>query len=1223
MKKINLIYFKNMLKLILSMLILLCCNVQSTSASDLVVNFEKLKISHYDASGTPYIGIYITFSNPSINGRVLKSKFTFDLDARRDTRTTHAIGLRNTFSKFLDRSVADREQPGNFYITAENASELRQLYNFLGENDRLLLKAACGKAQEKEFVKSVIDYVNNESLSDNQKQLKSIFSSNRNLNDINRIARNCLRSLPGPKVTFMQKRDDRSDGQVLVLNDQPKLNCAATMAKNCSAKDLCKFGTQPKDGKIVWVKNEWLKGYVSEAKKRRLSCNVGKNASFDFSKQSVTVNAPPKSICGFSIDGLKLDRNQLKNIQKRLRFRGLYKGAIDGVMGKGSCAGLKQFMSVEVTSKTFNDIAYGRLANDPTSSAKAKYTERTTQSTPNSGKFPLSESRYCRDNRAVIRANQSVLKDLGFYKSVLDGLSGPNYNRAVIKAEKLLGDRADKSINCINQQERQALVSVYTAKKIGSICLRLLNPNEIDILFQDLKGANLTKKLGIKSETVGGLIWSIDTAAELEAELDKLGYYESTGSKRDCILDRNEVDALAPKRPVIVSLGATTLSMATLETGSGPTLRLTAGGSDLETSKMSKSVFGGSNQASMDIQFKTFKGNPVLDLIISEEDTKIDLHLFGSGLANQTVAVSIPELLLDEKTSGRSSFSIRMYNDGSTNIANGDFEKLVTKMPEKDKAIVSSLCGQIGKVASSNEGFAASFAATADRDAFRRSTFSSEPVREAIASLANQCVDEIRTKGLVNASFDVEAPMPVCSAAQNELLSKLDIEIDEAQTLLQGYEDEIKTIQVNRPLFERNACLKYETDLGAAQGKLNAVESEIMTASTSLTDLETKLDEAEDIKGRLSKISQPSELCDVENKALKEKINGFIQSLNPAGVGVICPGDKSKNPIQIVIDEINAEITKLLEIHISPDQIDELKNTISQLEAERVELAANLADMSQTKASPVEIDQQVQTNAGLSDTVSQIEDQVSELETEISDLRFVMDNNASLIAEIDQLNQELVTLTSQKMLTQGTLEDMQSKVLESRGSVEQLEMQIDKVKSQTADLEVQIGASSSTAGNLQQEVKTLTLDVSQTQKRIEKLEEEVAVAQDLIDNANSVITSSSQAVAKLDTELNSKNATATTLKVSVDTLGPQSDAAEQTVRDLEASLKSDFVPGAEYKEQESRLNEMTQIVTERTKLIRELRDDLQAIQGEEQLLVKMCLADAQCKSAMGDRLGVE
>ena len=108
---------------------------------------------------------------------------------------------------------------------------------------------------------------------------------------------------------------------------------------------------------------------------------------------------------------------------------------------------------------------------------------------------------------------------------------------------------------------------------------------------------------------------------------------------------------------------------------------------------------------------------------------------------------------------------------------------------------------------------------------------------------------------------------------------------------------------------------------------------------------------------------------------------------------------------------------------ISPDQIAELKNTIMQLEAERVELAATLAAVSQTKASPVEIDQQMQTNAGLNNTVSEIEGQVTALETEISELRGVMDDNASLISEIDQLNQELVSLTSQKMLTQGTLEE--------------------------------------------------------------------------------------------------------------------------------------------------------------------------------------------------------
>ena len=766
--------------------------------------------------------------------------------------------------------------------------------------------------------------------------------------------------------------------------------------------------------------------------------------------------------------------------------------------------------------------------------------------------------------------------------------------------------------------------SIYDAGRKGSQCKSLMSVDEVKTTFEQLKASELTKKISLGYANVGGLMWMIDTVSDLEKRLSFTDFYKETKtSKRDCRLDRDELDALAPKEPVTLLLAATTLSMMTLDTDSGTSLRLAAGGNDIETSKMSKSVFGGINQASMDVRFATFKGNPVLDFVISEEDTKINLHLYESGMTNRNLEAQMPELFLDEQPNGWSAFYLRMFNDGSTNIQNGEFAKIVTQMPEKDKAMVAALCGQVGKVSSSSEGFAASFAATEDRDAFRRSSFSSEPVREAISSLANQCVDEIRSKGLVIASFDVEAQTPVCSATQNELLSKLDTEIDEAQTALQGFEDEIKAIQVNRPLFERDACPAYENDLSSAQEKLSAIESEIAQSITSLADLEAKLAEGEDIKDSLSKISQPSEVCDVENNGLKDRVNSFIQDLNPAAIGVVCPDDTAKSPIQIVIDEINAEITRLLEIHISPDQIAELKNTITQLEAERVEFAATLAAVSQTKASPVEIDQQMQTNAGLSDTVSEIEGQVTALETEISELRGVMDDNASLISEIDRLNQELVSLTSQKMLTQGTLEDVKSKVLQAKATITQVEMQIDKVRSQTSDLEVQLGAASSTAGTLQQEVQTLTLEVAQTQKRIESLEQEVAVAQDLIDNANSVIASNSQEVAKLDAELNAKTATATTLKTSVNTFAPQADAAEQTVRDLEASLKADFVPVAEYKEQEARLNELTQIVTERTKLIRELRDDLQAIQGEEQLLVKMCLADAQCKAAMGDRLGVD
>jgi predicted nucleic acid-binding Zn-ribbon protein len=836
----------------------------------------------------------------------------------------------------------------------------------------------------------------------------------------------------------------------------------------------------------------------------------------------------------------------------------------------------------------------------------------------------VSQSSSCNQNRAIIRSNQTVLKDLGFYTSVIDGLSGPNYRRAVRSGEQLLGTRADDKVGCLNVPERQILSSIYDAGRKGSQCKSIMSVEEVKTTFEQLKAYELTKKPSLGYANVGGLMWMIDTVSDLEKRLSFTDFYKETKtSKRDCRLDRDEFDALAPKEPVTLSLAATTLSMTTLETDSGTTLRLTSVGNDIETSKMSKSVFGGSNQASMDVRFATFKGNPALDFVISEEDTKINLHVYESGMTNRNLEAQMPELFLDEQPNGWSAFYLRMFNDGSTNIQNGEFAKIVTQMPEKDKAMVAALCGQIGKVSSSNEGFAASFAATEDRDAFRRSSFSSEPVREAISSLANQCVDEIRSKGLVIASFDVEVQTPVCSATQNELLSKLDTEIDEAQTALQGFEDEIKAILVNRPLFERDACAAYANDLTSAQKKLSAIESEIARAITSLADLETKLAEGKDIQGSLSKISQPRDLCDVEQNSLKDRVNGFIQDLNPAAIGVVCPDDTAKSPIQIVIDEINAEITRLLEIHISLDQIAELKNTITQLEAERVEFAATLAAVSQAKASPVEIDQQMQTNAGLSDTVSEIEGQVTSLETEIFELRGVMDDNASLISEIDQLNQELVSLTSQKMLTQGTLEDVKSKVMQAKATITQVEMQIDKVRSQTSDLEVQLGAASSTAGTLQQEVQTLTLEVAQTQKRIESLEQEVAIAQDLIDNANSVIASNSQEVAKLDAELNTKTATATTLKTSVNTFAPQADAAEQTVRDLEASLKADFVPVAKYKEQEARLNEMTQIVTERTKLIRELRDDLQAIQGEEQLLVKMCLADAQCKAAMGDRLGVD
>lgn len=158
---------------------------------------------------------------------------------------------------------------------------------------------------------------------------------------------------------------------------------------------------------------------------------------------------------------------------------------------------------------------------------------------------------------------------------------------------------------------------------------------------------------------------------------------------------------------------------------------------------------------------------------------------------------------------------------------------------------------------------------------------------------------------------------------------------------------------------------------------------------------------------------------------------------------------------------------------------------------------------------------------------------------------------------------------------------------------------------------------------MQAEVETLAREIAQIQERVSVLDADVSQTKNLIDNANAVIAEKSQQASTLDAELNTKVAQSTMLDGSIAKLAPQADASEQTVTDMLAALDRDYVPLAQFKEQEVRLNELTQIVTERTKLIRELRADLEAIEGEEQLLIRMCLADAQCKAAMGERLGVE
>jgi chromosome segregation ATPase len=228
-----------------------------------------------------------------------------------------------------------------------------------------------------------------------------------------------------------------------------------------------------------------------------------------------------------------------------------------------------------------------------------------------------------------------------------------------------------------------------------------------------------------------------------------------------------------------------------------------------------------------------------------------------------------------------------------------------------------------------------------------------------------------------------------------------------------------------------------------------------------------------------------------------------------------------------------------------------------------------------------------------------------------------------MIEDIDDLNQRLVQLSAQKDNRQSALDEAKSASLGAQAVISQRDLEISNLEGQISNLEIQMEAASSTASTLVEEVVQLGQDIADTTKSVTTLEANVSEAQAFIDNANGAIGQKSQEVSNLDAELSKKVAEATILSNSVTTLAPQADAAETTVEGMRASLETDYVPIAQFQEKAARLNELTQAVTERTKLIQELRMDLGSIEQEEQLLIKMCVADAQCKAAMGERLGVD
>ena len=849
-----------------------------------------------------------------------------------------------------------------------------------------------------------------------------------------------------------------------------------------------------------------------------------------------------------------------------------------------------------------------------------------------------NQSASCSKSKLQVRLDQNVLKSLDLYTSTVDGISGPNYRKAVAAGEKLLGQWADSTKDCLSMSERKVLGAVVDARKRGSSCEYLPNSIEIKNRFNGLKSAGVIKKTALNHEKTDGLIWMIDKVSALEMQLSFSNFYNGRKSSlRDCRLSDEELQALKPPpppppEPKAVVIAADSLSMTAIKTAKVTTLSLLAQGSDLETSLMTKSIFGLNNQVKMDVVFDMSKGSPVLDFIVSEGATKINLNFYDTETKNRDFAKGLSELILlagkeinDEKPNNGTVFFIRMLDSGKSNIDTGDFGKLLGKMPRKDHLILSALCGHIAGISTSDEGFEAQFSSSDHKAAFRSSLFSNPQVRDVVNKLAAQCVAEVRSIGGVEASFNIHGPVGGCTDAQVDQLASLDAQIAAEQKSLLGLKDEINQLQIQRPLFEFKKCNAYSNDVASTDKRLESLQEEVAQSETLVSGGANDLNAGLFFAARLERLKAPADICLGENKTLRSEVNDYMLELNPVIVGIQCPDldDGLKNPMQTVIDEINADILALLEVHISTDGIAALEAERDNKLQELRDLVARLAKFEQSKASPEQIQAQINTNTSLRQTIDDIEARSWSLENEIRALNGVLADNAGMIEDINILNQHLVELSTQKDRSRSVLDEVKSKALGAQAIISQRNLEISKLEAQILDLDIQIEASSSTAGNLVAEVVQLGQDMVATTKRVTTLEGKVSEAKVLIDNANGAIAQKSQEVSKLDAELNKRVAEASTLSGSVSTLAPQADAAEITVEGMRASLETDFVSIGQYQEQAARLNELTQAVTERTNLIRELRSDLGSIEQEEQLLIKMCITDAQCKATMGERLGVE
>jgi hypothetical protein len=523
-------------------------------------------------------------------------------------------------------------------------------------------------------------------------------------------------------------------------------------------KSMCGyFSTEEAVKKNIEAKLEANSNYYENSVSRLVSKRAYREFAYLASKckksldskidgyNTIKIYQPPK-LCGIETIGVSINTRALISIQNNLKILGFYNGKIDGIFGKGSCKSLADYNSSigkTVTTKYskfyINSLKEKAIAK--LNSAKISQTSKETESEvaileaekKEAAILEISNKEIAKKEAAILEAakkEEAAILEAA-KKEAAEIVEAAKKEAAILEAAKKeaaeILEAAKKEATKLEDTKKEVAEIVETAKEEANATNELSASN---ILLAD----NISDEAAISPSTV---IVEEKELKENIFQIEKLTELQEIALKADTFLmeyNKDQAGKLMRYK-----------------------LRLTVKGSEIDTSLVSKSIFGFENSSSIDISMSIGSSQAALDFIIDEENTKINLHFSDEASVNKDFASNIPELILDaSEISG--AFLVRIIDDGSNNIQSGDFAQILEKLDSKDVALVGAFCSVIQSISVDKNTFIKSVTQNIpdeSKDGFSSSPLVSDGVINIINSQATACVGELEKVNNTKASFDI------------------------------------------------------------------------------------------------------------------------------------------------------------------------------------------------------------------------------------------------------------------------------------------------------------------------------------------------------------------------------------------------------------------------------------------------------------------------------------